>query len=175
MATEGKNNQSITTNEHQPKGELTFDNKVIEKIVSYAVEEVPGLLGANGGVMTNIKNKLVNTNSSTDGIDVEVGKEQVAVDLNIVMEYGHNARNIYKELTQVLARHISETTNLKLVELNVEVIDIQTQQEYESSQTSLQDRIKDAGSTIKDKTSDGVNSVKRNASQKMSSDESRVR
>ena len=30
------------------KGELTFDDKVIQKIVGYAIENVDGLLGVDG-------------------------------------------------------------------------------------------------------------------------------
>ena len=106
------------------KGQLTFDDKVIQKIVGYAIENVDGLLGVDGGFVANIKNKIVNSDNPTDGIEVEVGKEQVAVDLDIIMEYGHNAHDIYDQLKQVIAKQIKKITSLVLVELNVEVVDI---------------------------------------------------
>ena len=68
-----------------------------------------------------------------------------------------------------------ETTSLTLVELNVEVVDIQTQKEFDASQTSLQDRVTDAGSTIKEKTSDGVDAVKKTTSQAVNDDDNRVK
>ena len=89
-------NKTVTQETVAPKGQLTFDDKVIQKIVGYAIENVSGLLGVDGGFVANIKNKIVNSDNPTDGIDVEVGKEQVAVDLNIVMEFGHNAHDVYK-------------------------------------------------------------------------------
>lgn len=44
-------------------------------------------LTIDGGFFSNIASKLVNTDSTTSGVDVEVGKKQVAADLSIVAEY----------------------------------------------------------------------------------------
>lgn len=171
MVTENKSTQSASTD---VKGELTFNDKVIQKIVGYAIENVKGLLGVDGGFVSNIKNKIVNSDDPTDGIDVEVGKEQVAVDLDVIMEFGHNAHDIYKELIKVIETQLEKTTSLKLVELNVQIIDIQTQAEYKNSRVTLQDKVSDAGSVIKEKTSEGVNSVKETASN-LTDDDGRVK
>lgn len=174
MTTQEINNQNSSIQHVVPKGELTFDDKVIQKIVGYAIENVTGLLGVNGGFVANIKNKIINSDNAADGIGVEVGKEQVAVDLNVVMEYGYNAHDIYKQLTEVITKKVYETTSLTLVELNVEVVDIQSQKEFEASQTTLQDRLTDAGNTLKEKTSDSVETVKKTAD-KISDDSDRVK
>lgn len=174
MTTQEINNQNSSIQHVVPKGELTFDDKVIQKIVGYAIENVTGLLGANGGFVANIKNKIINSDNAADGIGVEVGKEQVAVDLNVVMEYGYNAHDIYKQLTEVITKKVYETTSLTLVELNVEVVDIQSQKEFEASQTTLQDWLTDAGNTLKEKTSDSVETVKKTAD-KISDDSDRVK
>lgn len=171
MVTENKGTQSASTD---VKGELTFNDKVIQKIVGYAIENVKGLLGVDGGFVSNIKNKIVNSDDPTDGIDVEVGKEQVAVDLDVIMEFGHNAHDIYKELIKVIETQLEKTTSLKLVELNVQIIDIQTQAEYKNSRVTLQDKVSDAESAIKEKTSDGVNSAKETASN-LTDDDGRVK
>lgn len=153
-------NKTLTQENLAPKGQLTFDDKVIQKIVGYAIENVSGLLGVDGGFVANIKNKIVNSDNPTDGIDVEVGKEQVAVDLNIVMEFGHNAHDVYKEISKVVAKQIEEATSLTLVELNVKVIDIQTKSEFEESQVTIQDRVTDAGKSVQDKAAAGIDKVK---------------
>lgn len=170
MVTENKSTAS--TDETRTKGQLTYNDKVIQKIVGYAIENVTGLLGVDGGFMANIKNKIVNSESPVDGIEVEVGKEQVAVDLNIIMEFGYNGHDIYKQLIKVIEQKLEEMTSLKLIELNVEVIDIQTKSDYEESRVSLQDRMTDAGSSIKEKTSEGISTVKESVSQ---IDENRVK
>jgi len=53
-------NKTVTQETVAPKGQLTFDDKVIQKIVGYAIENVSGLLGVDGGFVANIKNKIVN-------------------------------------------------------------------------------------------------------------------
>ena len=76
------------------------------------------------------------------------------------MEYGYNAHDIYKQLTEVIAKKVYETTSLTLVELNVEVVDIQTKSEFEASQTTLQDRVTDAGKSVQDKATVGIDKLK---------------
>lgn len=78
------------------KGELTFDSKVVQKIIGIALESVDGLLTIDGGFFSNVANKLVNREDVTSGIDVEVGKKQVAVDLDVVAEYGKDIAALYE-------------------------------------------------------------------------------
>lgn len=78
------------------------------------------------------------------------------------MEYGHNAHDIYDQLKQVIAKHVKKITSLVLVEINVEVVDIQTQKEFNESQTTLQDRISSASENVKSKASDSREKVKQN-------------
>ena len=72
---------------HEIKGELTYEDKVIQKIIGLSLENVSGLLEIDGGFFANLKEKLVNSDNVTRGVNVEVGKTQVAVDLNVVVEY----------------------------------------------------------------------------------------
>lgn len=171
MTTEKNNTQ--TTKAVQVKGELTFNDKVIQKVVGYSIENVSGLLGVDGGFIANVKNKLVNSDNPVDGIDVEVGKEQVAVDLNIIMEFGHNAHDIYKSLSQVIEKKLKDATSLELVELNVEVIDIQTKDEFDDSSVTVQDQVTNAGKAIKEKTTEGFDNVKEKVTS--DDDDSRVK
>ena len=69
------------------RGELTYEDKVIQKIIGLSLDRVPGLLHVDGGFFSNLTEKIVNTNDVTHGVNVEVGKEQVAVDLNVIVEY----------------------------------------------------------------------------------------
>ena len=80
------------------RGELTFDDKVVQKIIGIALEEIDGLLTVDGGFFSNIAEKLVNTDNVASGIHAEVGKEQVAVDIDVVVEYGKDIREIYQKM-----------------------------------------------------------------------------
>ena len=105
--------------------------KVIKKIIGYAMDNIDGLLTINGGFFSNIAEKLVNTNDVTTGINAEVGKKQVAVDMDVVVEYGKDSRHIYDEIKRIISKDVSEMTHLEVVEVNVNVVDIKTQEQYE--------------------------------------------
>ncbi len=119
-------------------------------------------LELTAGFIANVKNKLVNSSNPTEGVEVEVGKEQVAVDLDIITEFGKDARTIYQKIQELVKTKIMEMTGLELIELNVKVVDIQTAREFNKNQVTLQDKAGDMGQTIKDKTKDGYDSVKDN-------------
>ena len=42
------------------KGELSYDNKVVQKIIGLALEQVDGLLAIDGGFFSNLADKIVN-------------------------------------------------------------------------------------------------------------------
>jgi len=175
------------------QGELTYDDKVIQKIIGLSLEKVSGLLAVDGGFFSNIKDKLVNSDNVTHGVNVEVGKEQVAVDLNVVAEYQKNVPALYKEIKKVVAEEVSKMTDLEVVEVNVNVVDIKTKEQHEADSVSLQDRVTDVAestgefaseqfekaksgisggfSAVQEKVGDGVEAVKDAAS----SEKARVR
>ncbi|MCU7358186.1 MAG: Asp23/Gls24 family envelope stress response protein [Enterococcus sp.] len=162
------------------KGELTFDDKVVEKIIGIALDEIGGLLTVDGGFFSNIAGKLVNTDNPTSGIDVEVGKKQVAVDLSIVAEYGKDITTIYNQIKEVIAREVKKMTGLDVIEVNVDVVDVKTKAQHEKDSVTVQDQLSDAASATGDfaskqtekakealgkagdKVSDGAHDVKEN-------------
>lgn len=123
------------------RGDVTYDDKVIQKIVGVALENVDGLLTADGGFFSNVAGKLVNTDNVTAGIDTEVGKKEVAVDMKIVVEYGKDIEEIYKHIKEIIAKEVQSMTHLKVVEVNVDVVDIKTKEEYEANSETVQDKV----------------------------------
>ncbi|MDU0411850.1 Stress response regulator gls24 [Lactococcus lactis] len=89
--------ENTKTEVTEVKGSLTYEDKVIQKIVGLALESVNGLLSVDGGFFSNLTGKLVNTDDVTAGVGVEVGKKQVAVDLKVVTEYKKNVPDIYQK------------------------------------------------------------------------------
>ena len=62
-------------------GKIIFAPDVIATIASFAAAEVEGVVGMAGGVVEGITGMLNAKKSMTKGIKVEVGEEEVAVDL----------------------------------------------------------------------------------------------
>mgnify|MGYP000498520613 FL=1 len=174
--------KDVNKNVEEVKGELTYENKVIQKIIGFSLENISGLLAVDGGFFSNLTEKLINTDNVTSGVNVEVGKEQVAVDLNIIVEYKKNVPELYQEIKKVITNDISNITDLEVVEVNVNVVDIKTKEQHEADSVSLQDRvtnavestgefasekfeaaktgISDGLSTAKEKVEDGIEAVK---------------
>jgi len=174
--------QEATKKVDAVKGELTYEDKVIQKIIGLSLEKVDGLLAVDGGFFSNLTDKIINTDHVGNGVNVEVGKEQVAVDLNIIVEYKKNVPELYQEIKKVITNDISNITDLEVVEVNVNVVDIKTKEQHEADSVSLQDRvtnavestgefasekfeaaktgISDGLSTAKEKVEDGVEAVK---------------
>ena len=50
------------------KGELTYEDKVIQKIIGLSLENIPGLLAIDGGFFSNLAEKLVNTDNVASGV-----------------------------------------------------------------------------------------------------------
>ena len=123
------------------KGELTYEDKVIQKIIGLSLEKVDGLLAVDGGFFSNLTDKIINTDNVANGVNVEVGKEQVAVDLNVVVEYQKNVPELYKHIKEVVVSQVSKITDLEVVEVNVNVVDIKTKEQHEADSVSLQDRV----------------------------------
>ncbi|APB30505.1 Asp23/Gls24 family envelope stress response protein [Vagococcus teuberi] len=146
------------------KGNLTFDDKVIQKIIGIALEEIDGLLTVDGGFLSNLAGKIVNTDDVTSGIDVEVGKEQVAVDLDIVCEYGRNMNNVYDSIKEITSREIKKMTGLNVVEVNVNVVDVKSKEQYEEDNTTVQDKLSEAAENTSNFISKKTDNVKETAS-----------
>lgn len=133
--------QEATKKVDAVKGELTYEDKVIQKIIGLSLEKVDGLLAVDGGFFSNLADKIVNTDNVANGVNVEVGKEQVAVDLNVVVEYQKNVPVLYKHIKEVVAEQVSKITDLEVIEVNVNVVDIKTKEQHEADSVSLQDRV----------------------------------
>ena len=185
--------KDVNKNVEEVKGELTYENKVIQKIIGFSLENISGLLAVDGGFFSNLTDKLINTDNVTSGVNVEVGKEQVAVDLNIIVEYKKNVPELYQEIKKVITNDISNITDLEVVEVNVNVVDIKTKEQHEADSVSLQDRVTNAVestgefasekfeaaktgisegfSTAREKVEDGIEAVKDEANDDDKEDE----
>lgn len=153
--------QEFTTESpNKVSGELAYDDKVIQKIVGLALESVDGLLAVNGGFFSNLTGKLVNNDDVTTGVGVEVGKEQVAVDLKVVIEYQCHVPDIYEKIKSVIRKEVAAMTDLDVVEVNVDVVDIKTKSQQKEAEVSLQDRVVDVAQTTSQFTSKQVDKVK---------------
>lgn len=164
VAESARTNQSNVQTDQEVKGDLVYDDKVIQKIIGIAIEQIDGLLTVDGGIFSNAAEKLVNTDNVTAGIDTEVGKEQVAVDMDVVIEYGKDITKVASEIRKVIRAEVAKMTHLDVIEVNLHVVDIKTKEEFEQDSETVQDKVTSAAKTTgefaskqSDKAKDAVN------------------
>jgi uncharacterized alkaline shock family protein YloU len=113
------------------RGSTTIADAVVTKIASIAAREVPGVhdLGggaarAIGGVTRSIGVGGIGVDERMQGVAVDVGEREAAVDLTVVVEYGESIPQIAKTLRENITRRIEGMTGLTVTEVNVAVNDL---------------------------------------------------
>lgn len=162
LGSDHTNNQGKHDSEQEDsmRGELNYEDKVVQKIIGIAIEQVDGLLSANGGFFSNVAGKLVNTDNVTAGIETEVGKKQVAVDMDVIVEYGKDIEKIFEEMQEVIGKEVKNMTHLEVIEVNANVVDIKTKEEFEKDQETVQDKVTDAAKRTGEFASNQTDKVK---------------
>ncbi|WP_373197496.1 Asp23/Gls24 family envelope stress response protein [Enterococcus faecium] len=162
LGSDHTNNQGKHDSEQEDsmRGELNYEDKVVQKIIGIAIEQVDGLLSANGGFFSNVAGKLVNTDNVTAGIETEVGKKQVAVDMDVIVEYGKDIEKIFEEMQEIIGKEVKNITHLEVIEVNANVVDIKTKEEFEKDQETVQDKVTDAAKKTGEFASNQTDKVK---------------
>lgn len=112
------------SNEAAQASPLSFEEKVIETIVGVALQSIDGLISVNGRFLSDMTENLEEQPQVASGIDVEVGKEEVAVDLEVIVTYGKDIPKLFAQVQEVVLEEISRLTSLKVKEINIRIADI---------------------------------------------------
>ncbi len=120
MADTNLSTQDTTAIKKESNGTITFANEVIATIAGLAAVDIPGVAGMSGGFVDGIT-ELVGRKNLSKGIKVEVGTEEVAVDIAIVVEYGTPVPEIAQNIQMSVMKAVETMTGLKVVEVNVNV------------------------------------------------------
>ncbi|ALG06046.1 Asp23/Gls24 family envelope stress response protein [Kibdelosporangium phytohabitans] len=109
-------------------GSTTIADVVVQKIAGLATREVNGVHALGGGtarMLGAIRDRIPGASASVgQGVSVEVGEKQAAVDLEIVVEYGVPISDLAKTVRRNVITAIEQITGLEVVEVNINVNDI---------------------------------------------------
>lgn len=103
----------------QNGGSITYANEVIAIIAGVAASEVEGVTGmcAAGGINEKIgKNRNV-----TKGVKVELGTEEVSIELYMVVEYSKPIQKVAADVQENVRKAVESMTGLHVVNIDVHV------------------------------------------------------
>lgn len=130
------------TQEGADKGTTTIDDAVVAKIAGMATREVQGVHDMGGGTaraLGAVRGMVGADKNVTQGVNVEVGERQAAVDLDIVVEYGIAIQDLAGSVRRSVIDEVERMCGLEVTEVNVKVHDVHLP-ESEKSDKSEQDK-----------------------------------
>jgi len=108
-------------------GVTTIADVVVSKIAGIATREVDGvhdLGGQAARVVGKLRETLPGSTSLTQGVSVEVGERQAAVDIGIVAEYGVAIHDLAEGIRNNVISAVENMTGLEVTEVNITVHDV---------------------------------------------------
>ncbi len=109
----------MNTREEQ-NGSISFANDVVATIAGLATVEIEGVAGMSGGFSGGLA-ELLGRKNLTKGVKVEVGKEECAIDLYIVVEYGAEIPLMCEKIQANVKKAVETMTGLRPVEINIRI------------------------------------------------------
>ncbi|GAB1509230.1 Asp23/Gls24 family envelope stress response protein [Actinophytocola sp. KF-1] len=110
------------------QGTTTIADTVVQKIAGLATREIPGVHDLGSGTaraLGALRERIPGaTASAGQGVAVEVGEKQAAVDLQIVVEYGVAITDLSRSIRRNVITSIEQMTGLEVVEVNINVSDV---------------------------------------------------
>src|ERR671933_996458 len=110
------------------QGNTTIADGVVQKIAGLAAREVAGVYALGGGAARAfgaIRDRIPGaTQSIGQGVSVEVGEKQAAVDLDVVTEYGAPIAEVARSIRRNVISTVEGMTGRQVTEVNIAVNDI---------------------------------------------------
>jgi uncharacterized alkaline shock family protein YloU len=111
-----------------PHGSTTIADVVVQKIAGLAAREINGVHQL-GGTATRafgaLRERIPGATASIgQGVSVEVGERQAAIDLEVMVEYGVPIAELARAVRRNVIAAIEQMTGLEVVEVNINVNDV---------------------------------------------------
>jgi len=129
------------------RGSTSISDSVVAKIAGIASQEVDGIRMGSGGsqAVSGILGSITggSSGSQTQGVSVEVGQEEAAIDLTLTAEYGKSIPQLAEAVRRNVANRVQSLVGLRVTEVNITVSNLffpQQEAEQERQQQLEQER-----------------------------------
>ena len=110
------------------RGSTSISDSVVSKIAGIASQEVDGVRMGSGGsqAVSGLIGSITggSSGSQTQGVSVEVGQEEAALDLTLTAEYGKSIPQLAEAVRRNVANRVESLVGLRVTEVNITVSNI---------------------------------------------------
>jgi uncharacterized alkaline shock family protein YloU len=129
MSEQGSQQRSGGSPLQTERGSTSISDSVVSKIAGIAAQEVDGVRmgsGASqavGGILGSITGGS-GGGSQTQGVSVEVGQEEAALDLTLTAEYGKSIPQLAEAVRRNVVNRVESLVGLRVTEVNITVSNV---------------------------------------------------
>jgi uncharacterized alkaline shock family protein YloU len=110
-------------------GQISVAENVVQKIAGKACREIAGVhsMGTSSTRAFGVIRERIPGSTGPNvaqGVGVEVGETEAAIDLDIVVEYGASIAELGRSIQRNVKQTVERMTGLRVVEVNVAVDDV---------------------------------------------------
>ncbi len=110
-------------------GKISIAQGVVQKVAGIACREISGVhdMGASTSrAFSAVRERIPGSSgpSVAQGVGVEVGETEAAIDLDIVVDYGVSITDLGRSIQRNVKQAVERMTGLEVVEVNVNVDDL---------------------------------------------------
>ncbi len=122
----------MTTDTAQVETTLTYNDDVLAKIAGNTIRDVDGVLALEGNIIDSMTDRFSDGTDPTTGVKVDLDNDdkEVKLAMDAIIEYGKSIPAVFDKITNKLCQALDEMTDLKPVEIKINVKDFQTREEY---------------------------------------------
>lgn len=123
-----KSSSSVVSTLVTDQGRTSIADAVVAKIAGIAAREVTGVHALGGGTARAVgalRDRIPGSRvNHAQGVSVEVGERQAAVDVQLVAEYGVAISDLAAGIRRNVIAAVERMTGLEVTEVNIEVQDV---------------------------------------------------
>lgn len=109
-------------------GRTVIADVVVAKIAGIAAREIAGVHAlvphGTAGAIAGITQRVMRADTSAQGVRVEVGEREAAVDLRLTVDYGASIPQVAEAVRRNVINRVQSMTGLVVKEVNIEVSDL---------------------------------------------------
>ncbi|NLP46601.1 MAG: Asp23/Gls24 family envelope stress response protein [Epulopiscium sp.] len=132
-------NKAVTIQGTEKVGQVQIADEVVAIIAGLAAIEVEGIAGMAGNFTGDLV-EILGIKNLSKGVTVAVGNEDVAVDLDIVIQFGVKIPEVAKAVQQKVKNSIETMTGLTVTEVNLHITGIHFEKMKQKKVENIEER-----------------------------------